>query len=129
MRIMMRELIDKLKSERKTIEKSNLRTHSREAFGKARAYKTGKKAAKKWIQRATYQEIKDVLYRPNDQHDANYFAFMRNIFFASMEKACPSVTDEFKWLHNDEFMQGWREGVITIWESIKEDVEGKPKKD
>lgn len=120
----MRELIDKLKSERKTIEKSNLQTQNREVLGKARAFKTGKQTAKKWIQRATYQEIKDVLYRPNARHDANYFAFMRNIFFTSMEKRCPNVTEEFKWFHNDEFMQGWREGVITIWDSIREDVEG-----
>jgi len=35
------------------------------------AYRTGIRIAAKWIRGASYQEIKDVIKRPNANHDAN----------------------------------------------------------
>jgi hypothetical protein len=79
------------------------------------AFANGKRVAAKWARCASYQEMKDALPRPNFNHDRNYFAFMRSIFFRSIEKICPDETLEFKLANNETFLKGWREGVIEIW--------------
>jgi len=99
----------------KEIKKNNkvhLNSISRESKIKKDAYNTGKEVAKKWINNASSREIIDVLPRSNSHHDTNYFAFMRNIFFISIEKKYPNETKLFKWFNNVDFMKGWRDEVI-----------------
>ena len=121
----MRELIERLKAEKKAINKEKAKRHHNEAEGREHAYVTGVKAAKTWIQNASYQEIKEVLRRGDGHKGAKRFALKRNIFFTWIEKACPDEAREHKWLYNDSFMNGWREGVSLTWESIRNDVDGK----
>jgi hypothetical protein len=87
----------------------------RELKAKEYAYNAGRKIAKKWIKCASSQEILDVLPRPNSHHDTNYFALMRNIYFSSIEKKYPDETNNFRWFNNVDFMKGWREEVILLW--------------
>ena len=96
--------------------KVHLKAMSRELKIKEDAYKTGKEVARKWINHASHREIIDVLPRSDSHHDTNYFAIMRNSFFISIEKKYPIETKRFKWFNNFDFMKGWREEVILIWE-------------
>lgn len=120
----MKNLIKRLKSEKNEIEVERLDTNERLFDDRSYAYDCGKKVARKWIKIASYQEIKDALRRSDLKHDVNYFAFMRSIYFTSIEKSCPNEAEQFKWCHNDAFMNGWREGVILLWDSIKNDIDG-----
>ena len=79
------------------------------------AYHTGKRIARKWIKNASSQEIIDVLPRIDTHYDTNYFALMRNNLFLSIEKIYPNETKRFKWFNNIDFMRGWRDEVILIW--------------
>jgi hypothetical protein len=86
------------------------------------AYRAGKRIAKKWIRTASDQELKDAVKRPDAIYDANYFSFMRSIYFTWLEKICPEESARFKWVHKDAFVNGWREEVNSIWESGREDI-------
>lgn len=121
----MRELIERLKAEKTAINKEAAKRRHDESEGRECAYLTGEKAAKKWIESASYQEIKEVLRRGGGQQGAKRFALKRDIYFKWIEKACPDEAREHKWLYNDSFMNGWRQGVFLTWESIKNDVDGK----
>lgn len=85
------------------------------------AYENGKKIAQKWIKIASPQEIEDTLKRGTPHQDTNYFACMRNTFFNALEKRYPSETRDFRWFNTMDFLNGWREGVISIYDSDKID--------
>jgi hypothetical protein len=89
---------------------------------KKHAFSKGKRAAKIWMKRASYQEKKDVLYRSNPSYDSNYFAFMKPIFYYHLQRVCPEEALQFQGRHNDSFMRGWREGVIALCQSAKEPI-------
>lgn len=118
----MRKLIEKLRTEKATFELKESEILKNQAEGYEEAYQAGKRIAKRWIYAASYQEIRDAIKRPNSRHDANYFTLMRSIYFTSLEKICPEESLKFKWNHNDAFVNGWREEVNKIWESIEDDV-------
>lgn len=111
----MEEFIGKPRCVRNTT--SNLKSHiqSDQFQKREHAFANGKRVAVKWSRSASYQEMKDALPRPNVNHDNNYFAFMRSIFFTSIEKICPDEVQDFKLANNETFLKGWREGVIEIW--------------
>ncbi|BBO67684.1 hypothetical protein DSCA_16140 [Desulfosarcina alkanivorans] len=115
----MIKLIDKYRIEKMMIENEEKEKNGSESELKKNAFHSGKAVAKKWINSASPQEIKDVLRRPNARHDTNYFAFMRNVFFTFIEKRCPGEAQRFKRADNDSFLHGWREGVINIWNTRK----------
>ena len=98
-------------------EKVHLRAISIESKAKEYAYNAGKRIAQKCIKCASSQEILDALPRPNSHHDTNYFALIRNIYFSSIEKIFPDETNDFKFFHNVDFMKGWREEVILLWDT------------
>jgi len=116
----MKESFYPKKQKNKNIDEIHLKTISRELNKKKYAYNCGRKIARKWIKHASYQEIKDALPRPSLHHDTNYFALMRNIYFMSIEKIYPNETKSFKWFHNVDFMTGWREEVILLWNTQKQ---------
>jgi hypothetical protein len=118
----MREVINKLRAEKTIIEMKKSEMKERQSEEIEDAYRTGIGIAAKWIRGASYQEIKDVIKRPNANHDANYFSLMRSIYFTSLEKICPEESKRFKWVYNDAFLNGWREEVNNIWGSIKDEV-------
>ncbi len=119
----MKKLIKRLKSERTVTASEGAERYSREAEGRHNAYRCGKNIAKTWIKSASYQEIINLLHHKDVHRDANRFASMRNSYFTSIDKVCPKEAQKFQWTYNDAFMEGWREGVIIIWDSIKGDVE------
>ncbi len=119
----MRQLIERLKSEKFAIEKEKKKQYESEAEEREQAYNAGKAVAKTWIKNSSYQEIKDVLHYQTAKHDANSFRSKSHIYFASIEKTCPEEAQKFKWVYNDSFMNGWREGVFIIWDSIRRDVD------
>lgn len=119
----MRQLIERLKSEKFAIEKEKKKRCESEAKGREQAYNAGKAVAKSWIKNSTYQEIKDVLHHQTTKRDANSFGSKTHIYFSSIEKVCPEEAQKFKWVYNDSFMNGWREGVFIIWNSIRRDVD------
>jgi hypothetical protein len=90
--------------------------HKAQFGGRKQAFLDGKRTAAKWAKSASDQEMKDALRRPNIKYDTNYFAFMRSIFFRSIEKTCPDEARDFKRINSDAFLNGWREGVIAIWQ-------------
>jgi hypothetical protein len=106
----MDKLIDRRKIEKMAIE--NLEKEKD-------AFSSGKAVARTWMESASRQEIKDVLRRPNARHDTNYFAFMRNVYFRSIEKRCPDEALRFKRTDIDSFLHGWREGVINLTDTRK----------
>ena len=116
----MRQLVERLKSEKTAISHKVLGQHQNEAEGREQAYNAGKAVAKKWINNSSYIEIKDV-WRCNE---TNTFESKRNYFYKSIEKVCPLEIDKFKWFYYDSFMGGWRDGVIAIWNTVKRDVDG-----
>ena len=118
----MRKVIEKLKAEKTSIELKKSEMLDRQSESVNEAYKSGKRIAERWVRRASYQELKDAVKRPNAKHDANYFSLMRSIYFTSLEKICPEESNRFKWVHNDEFVNGWREEVNNIWESIRDEI-------
>ena len=95
----------------------------REAEGRKLACICGQRVAKTWIKSASYQEIKDAICIGDAHRDAIRFGSMRNTFFQSIDRICPEEAQQYKWIYNDAFMAGWREEVIIIWESIKNEVE------
>lgn len=97
--------------------KVHLKMTLRESKAKKNAHHAGRRIAKKWMKSASHQEIMDALPRLNPHHDTNYFALMRNIFFISIEKAYPDETKRFRWFNNVDFMSGWREEVILLWDT------------
>jgi hypothetical protein len=103
-------VVDKLSNGNKDAETDGAEANHREF-----AFNKGKAVARIWIKRASYQEIKDVMRRSNARYDANYFEFMRKIFFASLVNSCPAEAQRFQNFYNDSFMCGWREGVISLW--------------
>jgi hypothetical protein len=111
----MEKLNDKYRVEGSTTGRGQKNIHKDSIKERERAIANGKIAAEKWVRSASYQEMKDVLPRPNITHDTNYFAFMRSIFFRSIEKICPDEARGFKRINNEAFLKGWREGVIAIW--------------
>jgi len=118
----MKELIEKLRAEKAVIELKKSETRDRQSEGIEEAYQTGKRIAEKWVQKASYQELKDAVKRTDAKYDANYFSFMRNNYFTSLEKICPEESARFKWVYNGAFVNGWREEVNKIWESIRDDI-------
>ena len=116
----MKQLIEKLRSEKGSIE---MKMTDHQSESNIDAFRTGKRIAKIWINAASYQEIKDVIKRPNPKYDANYFSLMRNVYFTSLERICPEEALRYKWTNNDSFVHGWREEVNRIWDSIKDDVD------
>ena len=111
----MEELNDKYRVEGYAARGPQKNIHNDSIEGREHAFTIGKRAAEKWVRSASYQEMKDVLPRPNTTHDTNYFTFMRSIFFSSIEKICPDEARGFKRINNEAFLKGWREGVIAIW--------------
>ena len=118
----MKNVVEKLKAEKEAIELKKSEMLDRQSEGIEEAYRTGKRIAGKWVRKASYQELKDAVRRPNAKHDANYSSLMHSIYFTSLEKICPEESKRFKWIHNDAFVSGWREEVNNIWESIRDDV-------
>ncbi len=118
----MKNVIEKLKAEKAAIELKKSEMLDRQSKGIEEAYRAGKRIAGKWVRKASYQELKDAIRRPNAKHDANYSSLMHSIYFTSLEKICPEESKRFKWVHNDAFVSGWREEVNNIWESIRDDV-------
>ena len=118
----MRKVINKLRAEKTIAEMKKSEMQERQLEEIEDAYRTGTRIAAKWIRGASYQEIKDVIKRPNANHDANYFSLMRSIYFTSLEKICPEESKRFKWVYNEAFLNGWREEVNNIWASIKDEV-------
>ncbi|BBO81832.1 hypothetical protein DSCO28_23980 [Desulfosarcina ovata subsp. sediminis] len=118
----MKKVVEKLRAEKASIELKKAEMQGRQSEEIEEAYRTGMRVAAKWIRGASYQEIKDVVKRPNARHDADYFSFMRSIYFTSLEKICPEESKQFKWIYNEAFLNGWREEVNNIWESIKDEV-------
>lgn len=92
---------------------------SRSARRKKLAYENGRKVARKWIKAASPQEIEAILKRGSAHQDTNYFASMRNILFNAIEKRYPDETRDFKIFNSMDFMNGWREGVISIYDADK----------
>ncbi|WP_419659167.1 uncharacterized protein Dvar_80500 [Desulfosarcina variabilis str. Montpellier] len=92
---------------------------SRSARKKQLAYENGRKVAQKWIKIASPQEIEATLKRGSAHQDTNYFASMRNIFFNAIEKQYPDETRDVKIFNTMDFMNGWREGVISIYDANK----------
>lgn len=119
----MRQLIERLKSEKVVIEKEKKEQYESEAEKREQAYHAGKVAARTWIKKSSYQEIKDVLHHQTAKRNANSFGSKSHIYFTSIEKVCPEEAQKFKWVYNNYFMNGWREGVFTIWDSIRTDVD------
>ncbi|MEJ2157040.1 MAG: hypothetical protein P8X96_17030 [Desulfobacteraceae bacterium] len=124
----MRKLIERLKSEKSTFEKEINERYESDAEGREKAFNTGKAVAKTWIKNSSYQVIKDVLHRQAAKRKTNSFGTMRHIYFASIEDVCPEEAQKFKWVHNDSFMNGWREGVFLIWDAIRGDVDDESNK-
>ena len=118
----MRKVIERFRAEKSAIELKRPAMHERQSQGIDEAYRTGVQIAEKWVKKASYQEFKDAIKRPNEIHDANYFSLMSSIYFTSLEKICPEEAKRFKWAHNDAFVSGWREEVNNIWASISEDI-------
>jgi len=119
----MKKLIKRLKLEKTVTTNKDADRYDRESEGRNHAYICGKGVAKKWINNASYQDIKDVLHHRNVNREPNRFRSMRNIYFKSIDKVCPEEAQKFQWTYNDSFMAGWQEGVNIIWESIKGEVE------
>ena len=118
----MKKMIEKLRAEKAEIKFKEDEMQDRQSDEIEEAYRAGKMIAGRWIRKASYQEIKDAIKRPNPQHDTNYFSFMRSIYFTSLEKICPKESIRFKWVHNEAFVKGWREEVNCLWETIKDDI-------
>ena len=118
----MRKVIEKLRAEKKNIELKKFEMQEIQSKELEEAYRTGKRIAPEWIRKASYQEINDVVKRLNDKDDEDYFSLMRSIYFTSLEKICPEESKRFKWVHNDAFVNGWREEVSNIWESIRDEI-------
>jgi hypothetical protein len=118
----MKKVVEKLKAEKAEIDLKRSEMLDRQSDSIKEAYRTGKQIAERWVRKASYQELKDAVKRPNAKHDANYFALMYSIYFTSLEKICPVESKRYKWVHNDAFVNGWREEVNNIWESIKDDI-------
>jgi hypothetical protein len=118
----MRKLIEKLRAEKQSLELKESEILENQSEGNEKAYREGQQIAKKWINAASYQEIRDAIKRPNSNHDTNYFSLMRSIYFASLEKIFPEESSKFKWNYNEAFVKGWRAEVNKIWESIEDDV-------
>ena len=119
----MRQLIERLRSEKLAIEQEEKERHESEAGEREQAFDTGKAVAKIWIKSSSYKEIKNVLHHQAAKRDLNSFGSKINNFFASIEKVCPEEAQRYKWLYNDSFMNGWQEGVFIIWESIRKEVD------
>ncbi|MGD9365173.1 MAG: hypothetical protein PVH87_05715 [Desulfobacteraceae bacterium] len=119
----MRQLVERLKSEKIAIEKEKKERNESEAEGREQAYNAGKAVAKNWIKNSSYEEIIGVLHHQDAKRDDNCFGSKSHIYFTSIEKVCPEEAQKFKWLYNDSFMNGWRDGVFIIWDSIRRDVD------
>ena len=102
----MRQLIERLKSEKFAIEKEKKKRCESEAKGREQAYNAGKTVAKTWIKNSSYQEIKDALHHQTAKRNANSFGSKSHIYFTSIEKVCPKEAPKFKWVYNDSFMNG-----------------------
>lgn len=118
----MRKVIERLRAEKSELELKKYEMEERESEGIKEAYQAGMQIAEKWVSKASYQEFKDAIKRPNEIHDANYLSLMSSIYYTSLEKICPEEAERFKWAHNDAFVSGWREEVNNIWESIRDDI-------
>ena len=118
----MRKVIERFRAEKSIIELKRHEMQRRQSQGFEEAYQAGIRIAEKWVRKASYQEFKDAIRRPNEIHDANYFSLMSSIYFASLEKICPEEAKQFKWAHHDALVSGWREEVNNIWESIRDDI-------
>ena len=118
----MKKTIEKLRAEKAEIKFKESEMQNRQSDEIEEAYRVGKMIAVRWIRKASYQEIKDAIKRPNPKHDANYFSLMRSIYFTSLEKICPRESMRFKWVHNEAFVNGWREEVNNIWKTIRDDI-------
>jgi hypothetical protein len=119
----MRQLIERLKSEKIAIEKEKKERYESEAEGREQAYNAGKAVAKNWIKNSSYEEIIGVLHHQDAKRDYNGFGSKSHIYFTSIEKVCPEEAQKFKWLYNDSFMNGWRDGVTIIWDSIRREID------
>lgn len=121
----MKNLIRRLKSEKSMTSSEETDRYDREAKGRKNAYICGKGVAKTWINSASYQEIKGVIYLREDHRDVSKSSSFYNIYFKSIDKVCPKEAQKYQWTYNDSFMEGWQEGVNIIWESIREEIDEK----
>ena len=121
----MKNLIQRLRSEKTMTASEETDRYDREADGRKSAYTCGKGVAKTWINSASYQEIKGAIYHRDDHRDVHKFRSICNIYFKSIDKVCPNEAQKYQWTYNDSFMEGWQEGVNIIWESIKGEVDEK----
>jgi hypothetical protein len=118
----MKETNEQKEVKRNDSDKVHLKTISRESKAKKHAHNAGRSIARKWMENASNQEIIDALPRLNSHHDTNYFALMRNNYFISIEKIYPDETKRFKWFYNVDFMKGWREEVILLWDTNRKEI-------
>lgn len=119
----MRQFIERLKSEKIAIAKEKKERYESEAEGREQAYNAGKAVAEYWIKNSSYEDIICALHHQDAKGDGNCFGSKRHIYFTSIETICPEEAQKFKWVYNDSFMNGWRDGVIIIWDSIRRDID------
>jgi hypothetical protein len=119
----MRLLIKRLKTEKIAIEKEKRERYESQADQREKAYNVGKTVAKNWIKHSSYEEIIGVLHHKDGKRDDDSFGSKIHIYFKSIEKVCPEEAQEFKWVYNDSFINGWRDGVSILWNSIRRDVD------
>ena len=119
----MKDLIDRLRLEKKDIETKEKDHHSLNSSDKKNAYISGKHVADKWIKTASYKEIKHILNRSNPRLSSHYLEIMQAQYFSSIETVCPHEAREFKWSHINSFMNGFYEGVDGIWDAINSKVD------
>jgi hypothetical protein len=77
----MKKVIERFKAEKAAIELKESEMQELQSGGIEEAYRTGRRIAKKWVRKASYQEFKDAVMRPNAKHDASYFSLMHNNHF------------------------------------------------
>ena len=77
----MRQLIERLKTEKFAIEREKLERYQTESQGRQQAYNAGKAIARTWIQNSSYLEIKDVLHHLTAQKVSNDLRSKIHIYF------------------------------------------------
>ena len=119
----MKNVIEKFKAEKAAIELKKSEMQDRQSEGIEEAYQTGKRIAERWVRKASYQEFKDAVRRPNAKNDANYFSLMYSIYFTFTGKRyVPKSQSDSNGSTTMRLVNGWREEVNKIWESIRDDI-------
>lgn len=102
----MPDIIKRLRQEKRAWEKN--------------FFKSGKTEGLKWAKTAHYQDllyvlqIKDTYQLISDPLMNDYFETLYRSAGLAAYAGCESVR------HEERFMQGWLEGVIELWDQVKE---------